>query len=181
MTVCETCRKESPADAAFCSHCGTSLEQRDTRDQRPSGRRPAIRSRVLAFDWKTNTGAISGDDGNRYAFGVADWLTGSTPAIGTAVDLVPHGDVAQEVYVLAGGSRLVAGGVESRRFVAGLLGILLGSLGIHKFYLGVSVRSRLHVDRWNSWVDSRFPRSCRRCHSNCRGGHISDDVRREVR
>jgi len=53
-----------------------------------------------------------------------------------AVDFQPSGDSAQDIYrALGTGS---SGGDGKSKTTAGLLAILLGAFGVHKFYLGDS-------------------------------------------
>ena len=61
------------------------------------------------------------------------------PRRGMQVDFATIGDQATQIYAALGARRTVgaassAGGKS--KIVAGVLGILLGWLGIHKFYLG---------------------------------------------
>jgi TM2 domain-containing membrane protein YozV len=94
---------------------------------------------VLAFDWKTASGVISGDDGYRYDFQSSDWVSEATPEVGTVVDFEKDGSYAKKIYVSPGASpasALQPG--ESKRLAAGILAILFGILGVHKFYLGYS-------------------------------------------
>ena len=55
--------------------------------------------------------------------------------MGVTVNFVVERDSAREVYATSA-AKSPLGSTFSKRFVAGLLGILLGSFGIHKFYLG---------------------------------------------
>ena len=53
---------------------------------------------ILDYSIQTNTGAISGDDGNRYTFSGGDWQESGAPRIGTRVDFAPEGNVATGIY-----------------------------------------------------------------------------------
>ena len=53
---------------------------------------------ILDYSIQTNTGFISGDDGNRYTFTGADWQEGSPPRAGTRVDFAPEGNTATAIY-----------------------------------------------------------------------------------
>ena len=85
---------------------------------------------ILDYTVQTNSGLISGDDNQRYNFRGADWKEPHLPCRGMRVDFVAVGDAATEIY----------GGAEPAhiqiKIAAGVLAILLGWLGIHKFYLG---------------------------------------------
>lgn len=91
-----------------------------------------MKGQVLDFSIQTNSGIISGADGQRYTFTGAEWKPQQAPTRGMAVDFEAFGGEARAIY------REVAGqGSEPKsKVAAGVLGILLGGLGIHKFYLG---------------------------------------------
>ena len=59
-----------------------------------------MKGNVIGFDPDTNTGAISGHDGNRYDFATADWRSRSQPRHGDIVDFQPQGQRAAEIYML---------------------------------------------------------------------------------
>jgi TM2 domain-containing membrane protein YozV/cold shock CspA family protein len=94
-----------------------------------------MRGKVLEFDVAGGTGVISGDDGKRYPFSRADLGGGVTALIpGRDVDFEVGGDGrATSVFSLAASGGLSG---DKNKLIAGLLGIFLGGLGIHKFYLG---------------------------------------------
>jgi len=93
---------------------------------------------VLGFDQQSRSGAISGDDGKRYK------LTGSSLGAGVTslragqkVDFeVANDNEANEVFPLSGASAGAGSTGEKNKVAAGILALLLGSLGVHKFYLG---------------------------------------------
>ena len=90
---------------------------------------------ILSFTIQTGEGLISGDDGQRYTFTGSEWREASPPMRGERVDFQPEGQQALAVYRLAGSGVSVVGAQKSK-IAAGLFGIFLGWLGIHKFYLG---------------------------------------------
>jgi uncharacterized RDD family membrane protein YckC len=53
---------------------------------------------ILDYSIQTNSGAISGDDGNRYSFTGADWQEAGAPQPGTRVDFEANGNVAAGIY-----------------------------------------------------------------------------------
>ena len=53
---------------------------------------------ILDYSIQTNTGAISGDDGNRYTFSGGEWQEPGAPRVGTRVDFAPEGNVATGIY-----------------------------------------------------------------------------------
>jgi uncharacterized membrane protein YhaH (DUF805 family) len=58
-----------------------------------------MKGNVIGFDPDTNTGAISGHDGNRYDFATADWRGQRRPRHGDIVDFQPEGQRATQIYV----------------------------------------------------------------------------------
>lgn len=90
-----------------------------------------MRGQVLDFSIQSNSGFISGGDGARYTFAGTDWRGDRPPVRGMSVDFEVDGPRATSVYIVPGSS---AG--SKNKVAAGLLGIFLGGLGIHKFYLG---------------------------------------------
>lgn len=90
--------------------------------------------RILDFSIQTNSGVISGDDGLRYTFTGDAWMESArAPMRGAFVDFEADGSEARGIYL----ARAVPmGGKTKDKTVAGILAILLGGLGIHKFYLG---------------------------------------------
>ncbi len=92
-----------------------------------------MKGRVLGFDTRTGEGMISSEDGQRFPFAPDDWKQRIPPQTGQIVDFEVYQDRAKAIYVLGGNRAIVA---DKNRFVAALLAFFLGSLGIHKFYLG---------------------------------------------
>ena len=100
---------------------------------------------ILDYSVQTNSGLITGDDGNRYNFVGAEWKDEAIPNRGTRVDFEAQGGDAVAIYraMAAPSSGGISGtldgvmGSERTRLVAGLLAILLGWAGAHKFYLGM--------------------------------------------
>ena len=93
---------------------------------------------ILTFTVQQGQGLISGDDGQRYTFTGAEWQENAPPypsTNGERVDFQPEGTQALAVYRVMGSGVGVSRARKSK-IAAGLLGIFLGSLGIHKFYLG---------------------------------------------
>jgi TM2 domain-containing membrane protein YozV len=89
-----------------------------------------MQGQVLAYDFRTAQGEISGADGQRYDFGGGEWKSEAQPRAGQRVDFKIEGSSALGVYLVAASSS------QSSRTIAGLLAILLAGLGLHKFYLG---------------------------------------------
>ena len=149
---CPSCGKENADESAYCSQCGRRLQEHSTDEiRRPASARGA-QGRVLAFDDEEGTGVISGDNGNRYSFIIQEWRPQSPPHPGMHVDFVPDDHEAMDIYELSeqpsgtgttpysGSSATQPLGTGSKsKVAAGLFGIFLGWLGIHKFYLGYPV------------------------------------------
>jgi TM2 domain-containing membrane protein YozV len=91
-----------------------------------------MQGKILAFDFRTGIGAISGFDGTRYQFEAAEWNNATLPKSGQTVDFKADADKATAIYPVVS----PATPSEKSRVVAALLAFFLGGLGIHKFYLG---------------------------------------------
>ena len=115
---------------------------------------------ILDFSLEENSGVISGSDNVRYNFDGSDWRGDHPPTSGMAVDFEVEGNDAKNVYPALEGSELE--GSESKkktvarvlaileesdknRTVAGWLAIIVGGLGIHKFYLGFTIPGILYL------------------------------------
>ncbi|HVH78347.1 MAG TPA: hypothetical protein VM782_03070, partial [Stellaceae bacterium] len=59
-----------------------------------------MKGNVLGFDPDTNTGAISGHDGQRYDFVRLEWRSPAPPVRGATVDFVADGQRAVQIYPL---------------------------------------------------------------------------------
>lgn len=59
-----------------------------------------MKGNVIGFDPDTNTGAISGHDGNRYDFAKLDWHARANPRHGDVVDFAVEGQRATQIYLL---------------------------------------------------------------------------------
>ena len=58
----------------------------------------AMRGQILDYSIQANSGAISGEDGQRYSFSGAEWEGSGSPVAGMAVDFVPIGVTATQIY-----------------------------------------------------------------------------------
>jgi TM2 domain-containing membrane protein YozV len=88
---------------------------------------------LLDYSVQSNSGTISGIDGNRYYFEGAEWKGAGTPTRGVSVDFDTDGNKAKAVFPALAGATAAG---SKNKVAAGLLAIFLGGLGIHKFYLG---------------------------------------------
>ena len=105
-----------------------------------------MQGRVLDVSIQTNSGVISGDDGNRYSFTGAGWLMPTVPKPGMRVDFDTDGNIATGICrdARAGAAPPAA----KSKTIAGVLAILLGWVGVHKFYLGYTGIGLLHITFW---------------------------------
>jgi len=90
-----------------------------------------MKGKILGFNKESRSGAISGDDGNRYDFEIVQWKGVSLPKAGKRVDFVIKDESAEAIYPDPFDSGLV-----SKKIVAVALAFFLGIFGAHKFYLG---------------------------------------------
>lgn len=91
---------------------------------------------VLDFSVQTGSGIINGDDGVRYRFAGSEWKHTAVPSRGVRVDFEVSGGAAIAVYGALSQPAAYPGVSGKSRSTAAILAILLGGLGIHKFYLG---------------------------------------------
>ena len=99
-----------------------------------------MRGQVLGVDLRTGDGIVTGDDGRRYSFRPKDWAFRGEPAVGMYVDFEPQESRALSIFPVPGtvAARTEPAPVENDRnkYVAAALAFFLGTLGIHRFYLG---------------------------------------------
>ncbi|MDE0880239.1 MAG: TM2 domain-containing protein, partial [Sphingomonas bacterium] len=102
-----------------------------------------MRGQILGVDQQRGVGLVAGDDGQRYAFRPEDWAQPGEPAIGLYVDFETEGDSARSLFAVPGAnpqSPVVRTAPRPRndrnKIVAAVLAFLLGTLGVHRFYLG---------------------------------------------
>lgn len=97
-----------------------------------------MRGTVISFDRMSNTGIISGYDGNRYTFYRQDWKANSYPQPGLEIDFMPENYIAKEIMVIQNTPVQYGAAVKTgkERIAYILLGIFLGAFGAHNFYAG---------------------------------------------
>lgn len=96
-----------------------------------------MRGQVLGVDRASGEGQISGEDGMRYVFTQEDWSDSRHPSAGARVDFDVDGKRARRIFrLLEGGEMPVPAGEPRNKVVAAVLAFFLGTLGIHRFYLG---------------------------------------------
>ncbi|HTJ56491.1 MAG TPA: hypothetical protein VL418_02855 [Devosiaceae bacterium] len=59
-----------------------------------------MQGQILQVGNNAGGGLILGDDGSRYQFALAEWRVAAPAMVGMAVDYVPSGDFAREIYPL---------------------------------------------------------------------------------
>ncbi|SFP73999.1 TM2 domain-containing protein [Sphingomonas rubra] len=104
-----------------------------------------MRGQILGVDRRTGDGLVAGDDGRRYTFRPDDWAHSGEPAIGLHVDFDPIDSRAQSIFPMPVAPGSVPAAVspaapttasDRNKIIAALLAFFLGTLGIHRFYLG---------------------------------------------
>ncbi len=102
-----------------------------------------MRGQVLGVDRDGREGRIAGDDGQRYWFQPDDWSDRIGPAVGAQVDFEVSNGRALRIYHVPGTAAPRAVEAPRRRqrgrkdkLAAVLFAFFLGTLGIHRFYLG---------------------------------------------
>jgi TM2 domain-containing membrane protein YozV len=102
-----------------------------------------MRGQVLGIDARTGEGLVAGQDGQRYRFAREDWAHRGEPAVGVEVDFETADDRALSVFPMptAPGPRRAAPPAavptnDRNKYVAAALAFVIGTLGIHRFYLG---------------------------------------------
>jgi len=89
-----------------------------------------MKGRVLGFDADSNTGAISGDDGNRYEFVRLEWHAPGSPGRGITVDFLPDGPRATQIYPGATGGDPADGATAQIVYILYLVSLAVGITSI---------------------------------------------------
>ncbi|HEY0314559.1 MAG TPA: TM2 domain-containing protein [Allosphingosinicella sp.] len=101
-----------------------------------------MRGQVLGVDTRTGVGIVTGDDGRRYSFTPTDWAHRGEPAVGMYVDFETSDNRALTMFPVPGmpsAQTAPAPAVpdnDRNKYVAAALAFFLGTLGVHRFYLG---------------------------------------------
>ena len=95
-----------------------------------------MEGRLIEYWPGSNEGVIAGDDGTRYTFSGTEWRNGAPLVTGMRVAFEGRGNQAFNMWPLQPSFVGAAPRYSKNRILAGVLGIFLGVLGIHKFYLG---------------------------------------------
>lgn len=89
-----------------------------------------MKGNVLGFDPDTNTGAISGHDGQRYDFVRLDWHGPTNPARGALVDFVAGSGRATQIYPIGLFGDPVEGEGANIVYILYLVSLVVGITGI---------------------------------------------------
>lgn len=94
---------------------------------------------ILRYDAKRAEGLISGLDGVRYNFRGVEFQDDISDLVeGSSVDFEQSGEEARTIFAIKKYESEIKGEAKSK-LATGLFAILLGGLGVHKFYLGHTV------------------------------------------
>ncbi len=132
MGHCPSCGNSNEAHARFCQACGASLPDQGSGETFQEEHR--MKGTILDFSVQSNSGAITGENGDRYVFSGSEWKASRAPARGMNVDFVVEGNNAKEIF--ASVTTVASSAEDKNKIAAGLLALFLGSFGAHKFYLG---------------------------------------------
>lgn len=88
---------------------------------------------IESYNEKTQTGVIK-HQGAFYEFHIDQWHSDAKPQAGDDVDFDHDEDKVTEVSLV--GAYLTELKPVKSRIVAALLGVVLGAIGLHRFYLG---------------------------------------------
>lgn len=96
-----------------------------------------MKGQILDFSVEDKKGVITVADGTRYEFFDSEWKSAGQPYRGASVDFEIQERNAVAIYFALGARerRPMRGGAKDK-VVAGVLAIVLGGFGAHKFYLG---------------------------------------------
>lgn len=99
-----------------------------------------MRGQILGVDRNSGDAQVTGEDGRRYRFRREDWADPVGPAVGALVDFEVADGRAISVYRVPGSVPATAAPPRRRsdrnKIVAALLAFFIGTLGVHRFYLG---------------------------------------------
>ncbi|HEX5319477.1 MAG TPA: DUF4870 domain-containing protein [Stellaceae bacterium] len=110
-----------------------------------------MQGNVLGFDPDTNSGAISGYDGQRYDFVRLDWRGPSIPVGGAVVDFVPEGARATRIYPIGRAGNPAEGDTATTIYILYLISLLVGVTGL----VGL-IMAYVHQSDAPEWVRSHY-------------------------
>ena len=89
-----------------------------------------MKGKILGFTPSAGTGAIAGDNGDRFSFVAAQWRSDKPIAVGTSVDFAPVAGVATEIYPVAGAAPIDVGELASSPAVQKARGLFMTTLAV---------------------------------------------------
>jgi len=89
---------------------------------------------IESYDEECQTGAIKFED-KFYEFHIDDWSSDIAPSVGKKVDFIPEED-GRATNVGPLGAYVKDMTPVKNHYIAGLLGVFFGALGLHRIYLG---------------------------------------------
>jgi uncharacterized membrane protein len=110
-----------------------------------------MKGNVLGFDPDTNTGAISGHDGQRYDFVRLEWQGPANPRRGTLVDFVAEGGRATQIYPIGLVGHPIEGQSAETVYILYLASLILGVTGIVGLIMAYVKR-----DEAAEWVKTHY-------------------------
>lgn len=121
-----------------------------------------MKGKILGFTPAAGSGAITGDDGERFTFVAAQWRSDRPIAVGTHVDFAPLAGVATEIYPVAAAMPIAAGDLAAspavqkiRRLAMTTLAFPLAALLLLATFLpaisGTSVDPRFPASSASLW------------------------------
>jgi len=110
-----------------------------------------VRGDVIGFDPDTNSGAISGHDGQRYDFVTLEWKSPGRPVRGAVVDFVADGQRATQIYSTVARYDPGEGSTAQIIYVLYLVSLVVGVTGV----VGVVMA---YVNRGDApeWLQSHY-------------------------
>jgi uncharacterized membrane protein len=110
-----------------------------------------MKGNILGFDADTNTGAISGHDGQRYEFVTQEWRGPAPPLRGETVDFVASGSRAAQIYPLGQRFNPVEADTANVIYILYLVSLLVGITSI----VGV-IMAYVNQGAAPEWVQSHY-------------------------
>jgi uncharacterized membrane protein len=110
-----------------------------------------VKGNVLGFDPETNTGAISGHDGQRYEFVRFEWRGPGQPLRGEVVDFVADGNRATQIYPIGQQFNPQEAATANVVYILYLLGLIVPITPI----VGV-VMAYVHRADAPEWVETHY-------------------------
>lgn len=89
-----------------------------------------MKGKILGFTPSAGTGAIAGDNGERFSFVAAQWRSDKSITVGTSVDFAPVAGVATEIYPVAAATPIDVGELASSPAVQKARGLFMTTLAV---------------------------------------------------